>query len=211
VSGPSPSYRLCTGLRFLAAQPPFPTHLLLRDTLYLLQGIDGRYVRFDVNEAKGFGGGESEAEVVGIEIVADEARVRSCPPGNKKRVSALTHTPLGWIHHHANADAAGPAVRDGSDVPSRDRFCSISAVEREREHDRAGVCMSFCVFRVFLDHLGPLVDLFGRVCATSSITSYPNIIGSSPFSSRSYHSPPRRPHPRKRVRLTVPNRPREPG
>jgi gamma-tubulin complex component 3 len=69
---------LGTALRFLAAQPPFPTHLLLRDTLYLLQGIDGRYVRFHVNEAKGFGGGESEDEVVGIEIVADQAKVRTC-------------------------------------------------------------------------------------------------------------------------------------
>ncbi|EIW66546.1 hypothetical protein TREMEDRAFT_72372 [Tremella mesenterica DSM 1558] len=30
----------------IAGQPPFPDVLLLRDCLYLLQGIDGRYVRF---------------------------------------------------------------------------------------------------------------------------------------------------------------------
>jgi hypothetical protein len=75
-----------TALRFLAAQPPFPTHLLLRDTLYLLQGIDGRYVRFAVDAAKGSGGGEAEEEVVGIEIVADEAKVRSYAPGDRRRV-----------------------------------------------------------------------------------------------------------------------------
>ncbi|RSH94655.1 Microtubule-nucleating Tub4p (gamma-tubulin) complex component [Saitozyma podzolica] len=60
--------------RTARSQPPFPTHLLLRDTLYLLQGIDGRYVRFAVDAAKGSGGGEAEEEVVGIEIVADEAK-----------------------------------------------------------------------------------------------------------------------------------------
>ncbi|WVQ79124.1 hypothetical protein IAT38_001219 [Cryptococcus sp. DSM 104549] len=83
------------------SQPPFPPHLLLRDTLYLLQGIDGRFVRFAIappkeqnpyltekgREGAGTGfplgkdggaqpegdGGEGE-EVVGIEIVADEAK-----------------------------------------------------------------------------------------------------------------------------------------
>ncbi|EAL21609.1 hypothetical protein CNBC6460 [Cryptococcus deneoformans B-3501A] len=34
------------------SQPPFPQHLLLRDTLYLLQGIDGRYVHFAVSPPK---------------------------------------------------------------------------------------------------------------------------------------------------------------
>ncbi|WVO13274.1 hypothetical protein L204_100887 [Cryptococcus depauperatus] len=81
------------------AQPPFPPHLLLRDTLYLLQGIDGRYVRFAVSppkeqnpyltakgregEGTGFPLGkdgtniestESEEEIVGIEIVVEEAK-----------------------------------------------------------------------------------------------------------------------------------------
>lgn len=82
------------------AQLPFPQHLLLRDTLYLLQGIDGRYVRFAISppkeqnpylteraregEGTGFPLGkegpiieEGDDEVVGIEIVADEAKVRS--------------------------------------------------------------------------------------------------------------------------------------
>nr|XP_018264728.1 gamma-tubulin complex component 3 [Kwoniella dejecticola CBS 10117]OBR86886.1 gamma-tubulin complex component 3 [Kwoniella dejecticola CBS 10117] len=34
------------------AQKPFPAHLLLRDMLYLLQGIDGRYVRFALRPPK---------------------------------------------------------------------------------------------------------------------------------------------------------------
>lgn len=83
------------------AQPPFPGHLLLRDALYLLQGIDGRYVRFAFREKaqqnpyltekgkKGDGMGfplgkegevpisddDAEEEVVGLEFVADEQTV----------------------------------------------------------------------------------------------------------------------------------------
>ncbi|OCF44974.1 gamma-tubulin complex component 3 [Kwoniella heveanensis CBS 569] len=34
------------------SQPPFPPHLLLRDSLYLLQGIDGRYIRFALSPPK---------------------------------------------------------------------------------------------------------------------------------------------------------------
>lgn len=83
------------------SQPPFPQHLLLRDTLYLLQGIDGRYVHFAVSppkeqnpyltergregEGTGFPLGKEgpiieegyDDEVVGIEIVADEEKVKS--------------------------------------------------------------------------------------------------------------------------------------
>ncbi|WVQ74593.1 hypothetical protein IAR50_004194 [Cryptococcus sp. DSM 104548] len=83
--------------RTLKSQPTFPPHLLLRDALYLLQGIDGRYVHFAFappkeqnpyltekgkkNEGTGFPLGRDGAvmesaeegeEVVGIEIVADE-------------------------------------------------------------------------------------------------------------------------------------------
>ncbi|WVQ93414.1 hypothetical protein IAU59_000485 [Kwoniella sp. CBS 9459] len=81
------------------SQPSFPPHLLLRDSLYLLQGIDGRYVRFALSppkeqnpyltekgkaaEGAGFplgkegtpvvaSGTDEEEEVVGVEIVADE-------------------------------------------------------------------------------------------------------------------------------------------
>ncbi|OCF57900.1 gamma-tubulin complex component 3 [Kwoniella mangroviensis CBS 10435] len=81
------------------SQKPFPPHLLLRDTLYLLQGIDGRYVRFALRPPKeqnpyltekgragegvGFPLGKDgsipqgedegeEGEIVGIEIVADQ-------------------------------------------------------------------------------------------------------------------------------------------
>ncbi|WVW80143.1 hypothetical protein I302_102118 [Kwoniella bestiolae CBS 10118] len=81
------------------SQKPFPPQLLLRDTLYLLQGIDGRYVRFALRppreqnpyltekgragEGVGFPLGKDgavpsledegeEGETVGIEIVADQ-------------------------------------------------------------------------------------------------------------------------------------------
>lgn len=80
------------------AQPPFPQHLLLRDALYLLQGIDGRYVRFAIRPAQqqnpyltdkgkrgdgmGFPLGKEgeplpldqdvEEEIVGLDFVADE-------------------------------------------------------------------------------------------------------------------------------------------
>jgi hypothetical protein len=82
------------------ARPPFPIHLLLRDTLYLLQGIDGRYIRFAVRPPReknpyltergkkgdglGFalgrdGGVEEdqgvEGEVIGIDIVVEEPQV----------------------------------------------------------------------------------------------------------------------------------------
>ena len=83
------------------AQAPFPDKLLLRDCLYLLQGIDGRYVKFAfapppeqnpyltdkgrAGEGTGFSLGSQgyvaptgeEEEVVGIDIVVDEPRV-SC-------------------------------------------------------------------------------------------------------------------------------------
>lgn len=78
---------------------PFPEHLLLRDALYLLQGIDGRYVRFALapaaesnpylsekgkeGDGTGFPLGKAGAaapppasqEIVGIDIVADEPKV----------------------------------------------------------------------------------------------------------------------------------------
>lgn len=86
----------------LLAQPPFPQHLLLRDALYLLQGIDGRYVRFALRPPpeqnpylsekgkKGDGMGfplgrdgdagpsrtTDEEEVVGLDFLADEQTVR---------------------------------------------------------------------------------------------------------------------------------------
>lgn len=87
------------------AQPPFPQHLLLRDALYLLQGIDGRYVRFAFREpleqnpyltekgkrgdGTGFPLGKDgdagdaaelpEEEVVGLDFVANEQTVSSVP------------------------------------------------------------------------------------------------------------------------------------
>lgn len=90
---------LDTRVQLRLARPPFPEHLLLRDTLYLLQGIDGRYVRFAVRPPKeknpyrtdrglagdgaGFalGNGDAESdggeegEVIGIDFVVDEAKV----------------------------------------------------------------------------------------------------------------------------------------
>jgi gamma-tubulin complex component 3 len=87
----------------LPARPPFPPHLLLRDTLYLVQGIDGRYVRFAIRPPKeqnpylsdkgragdgtAFALGKDGAvpepddesgEVMGIDIVADEEVVSLC-------------------------------------------------------------------------------------------------------------------------------------
>ncbi|KAL7419580.1 Microtubule-nucleating Tub4p (gamma-tubulin) complex component [Cryptotrichosporon argae] len=72
------------------SRPPFPDALLLRDTLYLLQGIDGRYVRFAVRPPKQHnpylaltdGAGfpinrpqdGDEDEVVGIDLAIDEAK-----------------------------------------------------------------------------------------------------------------------------------------
>jgi len=78
---------------------------LLRDTLYLLQGIDGRYVRFALRPPKernpystekgragdgtGFALGKDagqteeegeEGDIVGIDIVADEPKVRLSRP-----------------------------------------------------------------------------------------------------------------------------------
>lgn len=73
------------------AKPPFPPHLLLRDVLYLLQGIDGRYIRFalaptpDPNpynrnrsglplnpELPPPAAGTAGDDVVGIQVVSDE-------------------------------------------------------------------------------------------------------------------------------------------
>lgn len=79
---------------------PFPEPLLLRDALYLLQGIDGRYVRFALapaaesnpylsekgkeGDGTGFPLGKGvdtlsteQQDIVGIDIVADEAKVGS--------------------------------------------------------------------------------------------------------------------------------------
>jgi len=79
---------------------PFPESLLLRDALYLLQGIDGRYVRFDVAPANNANGaangngtangrtvadrwdrseteilGDEDETILGIDIVVDEPKV----------------------------------------------------------------------------------------------------------------------------------------
>ncbi|WWC68620.1 uncharacterized protein I206_102550 [Kwoniella pini CBS 10737] len=82
------------------SEKPFPPHLLLRDTLYLMQGIDGRYVRFALRSPReqnpyltekgragdgtGFPLGKDgavgqvdegeEGDIVGIEIIADQAK-----------------------------------------------------------------------------------------------------------------------------------------
>ncbi|WRT65700.1 uncharacterized protein IL334_002646 [Kwoniella shivajii] len=86
--------------RISMSQTPFPPHLLLRDTLYLLQGIDGHYIRFALRpppeqnpyltekgragEGAGFPLGKDggvlpkvegdEGDIVGIEIVADQEK-----------------------------------------------------------------------------------------------------------------------------------------
>lgn len=92
---------LLTEWRTQRHRKPFPANLLLRDVLYLLQGIDGRYIRFAITppreqnpyltekgrEGDGVGfplgvNGSTEpvengpvSDVMGIDIVADEAKV----------------------------------------------------------------------------------------------------------------------------------------
>jgi gamma-tubulin complex component 3 len=113
------------------AQPPFPQHLLLRDALYLLQGIDGRYVRFAIRPAKeqnpyltdkgkrgdGMGfplgkeepviDGEDEEEVVGLDFMADEQTVSS-----HWGISLI----VGWTYLHSDTDGYHPNIRDGGHV-----------------------------------------------------------------------------------------------
>jgi hypothetical protein len=105
--------------------------LLLRDALYLLQGIDGRYVRFAIRPAKeqnpyltdkgkrgdGMGfplgkeepviDGEDEEEVVGLDFMADEQTV-SRPWG--------IWLMIGWTYFHSDTNGYYPNIRDGSHV-----------------------------------------------------------------------------------------------
>lgn len=94
--------------RTARGRAPFPESLLLRDTLYLLQGIDGRFVRFALapapernpyltekgraGDGAGFPLGAAgtelppagvEDEVMGIDIVADEAKVGTRSGSNR--------------------------------------------------------------------------------------------------------------------------------
>lgn len=94
--------------RTARGREPFPEPLLLRDALYLLQGIDGRYVHFALSspaernpylsekgkegDGTGFPLGKGEVplpdtqEIVGIDIVADEAKVCGYGPCSNTRM-----------------------------------------------------------------------------------------------------------------------------
>lgn len=88
---PSSKAELLRNWRTSRGRRPFPESLLLRDALYLLQGIDGRYVRFsfgtqqdkqpngkthrfDRSETEIVPDADSEV-IVGIDIVVDEPKV----------------------------------------------------------------------------------------------------------------------------------------
>ena len=108
----------------------------MRDALYLLQGIDGRYVRFAIRLAKqqnpyltdkgkkgdGMGfplgkegeplmDGEDEEEVVGLDFVADEQTV-----GFSSYLRAQAYR-TGWLYFDTDENGHYPDIRDGGHVP----------------------------------------------------------------------------------------------
>lgn len=119
-------------------RPPFPEHLLLRDALYLLQGIDGRYVQFALSaepqrnpyltdkgragDGTGFPLGKDgqdpeagEQEVVGIKIVEDEGKGVISQPTKSvlvqlSEMGVLYRKITNFIKLH---QAAGPSAKSG--------------------------------------------------------------------------------------------------
>lgn len=119
-------------------RPPFPEHLLLRDALYLLQGIDGRYVQFALSpppqrnpyltekgragDGMGFPLGKDgqdpesgEQEVVGIKIVDDEEKGVISQPTKSvlvqlSEMGVLYRKITDFIKVH---QAAGPSSKSG--------------------------------------------------------------------------------------------------
>ncbi|BEJ16140.1 hypothetical protein CspHIS471_0507450 [Cutaneotrichosporon sp. HIS471] len=138
---------------------PFPEHLLLRDALYLLQGIDGRYVRFAVapppernpyltergreGDGTGFPLGangvavpvDAEPQVVGIDVVADEPREGYIAKPTRNILVQLSE--LGVLYHRITTfikehQAAGPSSRSGMVVQSLCHFLHHELSEYHR-------------------------------------------------------------------------------
>jgi hypothetical protein len=148
----------------IPAYPPFPEHLLLRDTLYLLQGIDGRYIRFAVrppaeqnpyrteqgkaNDGTAFplgvNGGQvedqpTEGDIVGIEIVADEAKVGQvgCYPD-------YTADSKGGVHLAANSNPLGSDIGVGFAVSQSQGLCRIQTRwQQPGRNDRTGELVEY--------------------------------------------------------------------
>ncbi|CAK9781244.1 unnamed protein product [Cutaneotrichosporon oleaginosum] len=141
------------------ARKPFPEALLLRDALYLLQGIDGRYVRFAVapppelnpyltergreGNGTGFPLGANgvtiptdvEPQVLGIDIVADEAREGYIAKPTRNILVQLSE--LGVLYRQITSfvqehQAAGPSSRSGMVVQSLCHFLHHELSEYHR-------------------------------------------------------------------------------
>ncbi|WOO83932.1 Spindle pole body component alp6 [Vanrija pseudolonga] len=143
-------------------RPPFPEALLLRDALYLLQGINGRYVRFAVapapqnnpylsergraGDGTGFPLGaegtrmldakaEAAQEVVGIDIVADEAKSGYISQPTRSIMAQLSE--MGVLYRKITRfinlhQAAGPSSKSGMVIQSLCHFLHHELSEYHR-------------------------------------------------------------------------------
>ncbi|TXT12871.1 hypothetical protein VHUM_01272 [Vanrija humicola] len=144
-------------------RPPFPESLLLRDALYLLQGINGRYVRFAVaptpqqnpylsergraGDGTGFPLGaegtrvldaakaEAAQEVVGIDIVADEAKSGCISQPTRSIMAQLSE--MGVLYRKITSfinlhQAAGPSSKSGMVIQSLCHFLHHELSEYHR-------------------------------------------------------------------------------
>lgn len=154
--------------RAKVGRPYLPEDLLLRDVLYLLQGISGKYVRFDSNKSK------SEQYVVFAEdgvSIAVETVGSECLMFSRHLFTGVHHS---GPYTYFNTSACGTGVSIHSGI----RVCSIKGGEAHSWANRTGLFVDpfFCWFliKLILESLPSLAATTNRILPTAGSVGSPS-------------------------------------